>query len=212
MNDIKLFKHSFNYLNLNYSFRQGQFVYHNVLTRCGDSMADPSTVSGLPEKIELLTGWYQELWDNVPAMADAGKERILREMLENCRQSLPEYLDLIRSRLEDKEPEMKDMPFMMAVLARQAYTRESFVNATVAYAEYAGLDELADRWRQHIPSVNSGIAEVSGRLSRFLDKDDLEGLFGELSEECDGTSDIIEAQLDDIDEVTTGYEADLKRG
>ena len=62
-------------------------------------------------------------------------------------------------------------------------------------------DKLSDR-----------IAEVSGRLDRFLDKDDLEGLFGELSEECDGISDIIEAQLDDIVEVVSGYEADLNRG
>ena len=212
MNDINLFKHSFNYLNLNYSFRQGQFVYHNVLSRCGDSMADLSFVSALPEEIELLAGWYQELWENVPAMADENKKTTLCKMLEQCRQSLPEYLGLVRSRLEDRKPDRKDIPLMMAVLARQAYTRESFVNATIAYAEYADLDEIADRWRQHIPSINNGIAEVSGRLGRFLDGDDLEGLFGELSEDCDSITEIIESQLGDIDEVVTGYEADLKRG
>ena len=208
MNDTQLFKHSFNFLNLNYSSCQGLYVYHNVLSHCGDPIADLAFVSEIPERIELLTGWYQELWESRPVMADGDKAQTLCSMLRDVEKIIPEYASLLKARLSDNQPEERDIPFMMAALARQAYTRESFVNATIAYAEHTEMDELADFWRQHILSVNEDVSAVSFRLEQYKNRDNMEELRAVLAEECGGMHETVEAQLGDIREVFSGYAAD----
>jgi hypothetical protein len=181
-------------LNLSHAFintlsssYQGMYVYENVFGILTQSPERERKMADTAQVLDKVNEWWRLFKRHEPLVrhgcrdegmtGDGARAWRLLEVSQRRIESLAEQMlstTSVEALLEDPEARCK----RVAAFCDSAYARHHFVYGLVAYGEILGREQVADRWRQHLPST----LRETGRGTELF------GKFRELGEQVDEDS------------------------
>ena len=180
------------YINLLHAAWQGVFASTNVLLQLGHPAGSAEALEGAKPTLTWLVERMQALVTGTPTLKAKDPKpspdgaRLL-ELFEANRKELNALLSPLERDLATirTAPVNEAVALVIATMCRCAYSRDNYIRGLVAYGD-AFNPEVADRWRQQLPSSREGVETAGGFFLMFQERRtlDAEHLFLLWNEAC----------------------------
>ncbi|MCK4305327.1 MAG: hypothetical protein KAY24_13905 [Candidatus Eisenbacteria sp.] len=204
---------TFHLLNMLISGYQGHYTWRNVLGQLGFDVTEMHPLEDLQEVIDVLKEHRQELPRGNPlfrkgqalspdAEVVVGFMDLLKKGLQSVVNALTRSLELL-----EQGPHINAARYTVACIARHAYVHEHYVHGLVRYGEVFGLEEVADRWRQHTLTCAEETNMANAFFARMMENPELDGDFRlKLIERAKMLPVVFSRHLDDLNSVDSHLE------
>lgn len=166
MNKELYIKHSFDFLNTLHSIGQGKYVFYNILNKFKVEQYEEE-IREMIELIDFCSIWLGKLWEDQPVleMDEQGKEALFR--MNKIIEDFSIFLGEIEILMQKEKIEKEDYITFLAILGRHSYTREAYIKGLITFGEKRQREDIADRYRQHLPSLQAEINDTNRRVYLF---------------------------------------------
>lgn len=164
-------------LNFLYAGYQGKYVYLNILKQFSSKYFNHQEFVDIPRILDKLGKWAQEIWKENPIICKQGTGPFTPEAAETFeiakkfKQELIKLSSSLRTMLSDYDyyKDAESVQYAVASLGFYSYAREHFIKGLIYYCERFKYEEGADRYRQHLISVQNGINITHYYLGKIED-------------------------------------------
>lgn len=164
------------FLNSLYAYLQGYYARLNLQKQLGASRIDESYIGDTTKALDALGELYRGLWDgkvyDLTDPSPPSEVHILFSIYDAALYSYeraPEHLAYLITAVPG-DYDRRDAVELCSFLAEQAYARDHFIKGLIAYGEHFKIEEVADRWRQQMFSVQNEIRDVMTYFNLLKDE------------------------------------------
>jgi len=168
----RLVSHSItNYLSASY---QGKFAALNILSQTEHPAFNPDQISQVQQVLAKISVWTEQLykdeclfsasWTN----AETFDAKHALDLLEGLK---PELVELSRELTRilglQELPSDSEIKFLLSNIARQAYSRDSYIRGFIEYGTRFGLPQMVAKYEELLPNSTTQLQRAHELISSF---------------------------------------------